>query len=304
MRYVQVSSYFLAVNFDTQLLHAKADPPTRFALYRQAIFIGAGIFAVLAVFQPFGTYVFKHDLKYLILAGYGLLVPLTAFVLRESIALFLPDFFSPKQWHFRRELKFVSVFLITSVTLSYVYQRLAIGGHFSVIGFISFVFYAVVTALPPLFFFIAWRYFDLKNRLLKQELAEKLAQKPASAHPNETLVVLQGENKNEKLTLIRAEILMLRAADNYVEIFLHKNGQTQRHILRGALSSLFQQLGREGLFRQVHRSYVVNFDHPIRLEGKSPSYFLVFEQTPEVGEIPVSRASATDIRAILGAKPR
>jgi len=285
------------------LLKAALDPPSRGALYRQAVYIGAGIFAVLAVFQPFGTYIFKHELKYLILAGYGLLVPLTAFVLRESATLFCTGFFAPGRWNFRRELIFSGVFLLVSVALSYVYQRLAIGGQFSLIGFLSFVFYALATATLPMGFFLAWRFFDLKNRLLTREFTEKMAQMPAST-PGEEWVLLQGENKHEKRTLVRAEILFLRAADNYVEIFLLKNGQTQRLMLRGALSNIFSQLENAGEFRQVHRSFVVNFDHTIRLEGKSPAYFLVFEQAPDAGEIPVSRSAVADIRIRLATKPR
>ncbi|MBN8680468.1 MAG: LytTR family transcriptional regulator DNA-binding domain-containing protein [Chitinophagales bacterium] len=293
------------MNSNINLLNAPIDPPSRGALYRQAVLIGIGIFGVLAVFQPFGTYVFKHELKYLILAGYGLLVPLTAFVLRESVALLWSNFFAPGQWNFKRELVFSTVFLLLAVTFSYVYQRLAIGGQFSFFGFLSFIFYAITTAILPMGFFLAWRFFDIKNRLLTHEFSEKLAQMPATAQtPAEALVVLQGENKHEKLTLLRADILFLRAADNYVEIFLQKDGQTQRLMLRGALSNLFLQLNKAGAFRQVHRSYVVNFDHPVRLEGKSPTYFLVFDKTPDAGEIPVSRSAVADIRDIIASKPR
>jgi hypothetical protein len=273
-------------------------------LYRQSILIGAGIFAVLAVFQPFGTYVFTHELKYLILAGYGLLVPITAFVLRESSALFLADFFAQGRWTFRRELIFSGVFLLACVVMSYFYQRLALGGHYSVSGFFRFVIYALATAVLPMTLFLAWRFFDIKNRLLAREFSEKLSQIPTLESTADATVVLQGENKHEKLTLLRSEILYLRAADNYVEIILLKNGQTQRLMLRGALSNIFLQLEQAGEFRQVHRSFVVNFTHTTRLEGKSPTYFLVFEHTPDAGEIPVSRSALADIRAIIAAKPR
>jgi len=289
------------VIFNSKLLNVATEPPSRKALYRQSVFIGTGIFAVLAVFQPFGTYIFEHELKYLILAGYGLLVPLTAFVLREALALFRADFFAPGHWTFRRELVFTGFFVLISVVLSYFYQRLAIGGQPSVRGFLSFVTYALVTAVLPVSFFLAWRFFEVKNRLVTTEFSEKIAQSPLVEEP---IVVLQGENKHEKLTLLRAELLYLRAADNYVEIFLQKNGQTQRLMLRGALSAVFAQLEKAGAFRQVHRSFVVNFDQAIRLEGKSPAYFLIFERAPDVGEIPVSRSAVADIRAVLAAKPR
>lgn len=291
--------------FDKKTLDTATEPPSRLAFYRQAVFIGMGIFAVLAVFQPFGTYVFEHHLKYLILAGYGLLVPLTAFVLRESIALFWGGFFALDRWTFRRELMLSGLFLLLSVILSYFYQHLAIGGRLSAMGFVSFVFFAVATALPPMVLFLGWRFFEVKNQAAVREFSEKLAQSATVGQTSgESLLVLQGENKNEKLTLLRAEILYLRAADNYVEVFLQKKGQTQRLMLRGALGNMAQQLEKAGTFRQVHRSFLVNFDHALRLDGKSPAYFLVFENAPDAGEIPISRAALADIRAILSAKPR
>lgn len=291
--------------FDTKILHTATEPPSRRAFYRQAVFIGMGIFAVLAVFQPFGTYVFEHDMKYLLLAGYGVLVPLTAFVLRESIALFWGGFFALGRWTFRRELILSGLFLLLSVILSYFYHHLAIGGRLSATGFVSFVLFAVATAFPPMVLFLGWRFFEVKNQVAVREFSEKLAQTPAAAQTlPEPFLVLQGENKNEKLTLLRTEILYFRAADNYVEVFLQKNGQTQRLMLRGALGNIAQQLEKAGAFRQVHRSFVVNFDHTLRLDGKSPAYFLVFENAPEAGEIPVSRTTLADVRAILSAKPR
>lgn len=281
------------------------EPPTRGAFYRQSVLIGAGIFGVLAVFQPFGTYVFEHHLKYLILAGYGLLVPLTAFVLRESIALFWPVFFAPGGWTFRRELVLSGLFLLSAVVLSYFYHHSAVGGRLSVIGFLSFVFFALATASLPMAIFLVWRFFEVKNQLAAHDFSQKLAQIPETGQvAREPLVVLQGENKNEKLTLLRNEILYLRAADNYVEIFLQKNGQTQRLMLRGALSNIFQQLEKAGRFQQVHRSFVVNFDHALRLDGKSPAYFLVFENAPDTEEIPVSRSALADVRSVLALRPR
>lgn len=289
------------MQFQTKLLDTATEPPSRVALYRQSVWIGAGVFAVLAVFQPFGTYVFQHELKYLVLAGYGLLVPLTAFVLRESLALFRPAFFAPGAWTFRRELVFSGVFLLAAVVLSYFYQRLALGGRLSWIGFFSFIFYASLIAVLPLSFFLVWRFFEVKNRIMSQALAEKIAD---ATPPSPPMVRLQGENKHEQLTLVRSEILYLRAADNYVEIFLQKNGQTQRLLLRGALSALLLQLEKTGPFQQVHRSFVVNLEPPVRLDGKSPNYFLVFDHAPDAGAIPVSRSAVAELRALLAAKPR
>jgi LytTr DNA-binding domain len=293
------------VIFDAKALHTVTPPPSRFSFYRQSVLIGIGIFAVLAVFQPFGTYLFEHQLKYLLLAGYGLLVPLTAVLLLEAIAIFWRAFFDPKRWTFRRELLLSGCFLLLTVVLSYFYHHLVIGGPFSLNNFLGFLLIGLATALLPMALMLLWRFFEVKSQIVALEFAEKLAQ--SAEHPSvgqAQFVGLEGDNKHEKLTFLRAEILYLQAADNYVEIFLKKNGATQRLMLRGALSNMAQQLEPKGMFRQVHRSFVVNFEHAIRLEGKSPAYYLVFEQAPDASEIPVSRQAIGEVRAMLAAKPR
>lgn len=286
---------------DHKTLDAATRPPTRAEFYRMATLIGLAIFAVLAVFQPFGTYIFEHNLKYLVLAGYGLLVPLAALVIRESIALWRPDYFSPARWTFRRELGLTGLLVLLSIVASYFYHHLAIGGRLSAAGFLVFMAYALTTALLPLAVLVIWRFFEVKSHLVASEFSEKLARMPVSSDP--TLVLL-GENKFEKLTLLRPELLYLRAADNYVEIFLLKDGQVQRLMLRATLAAIVQQLEGQDSFQQVHRSYVLNFEHRLRLEGKSPAYNLVFEKAPEAGSVPVSRAFIGAVREILSAKPR
>ena len=152
-----LSPYIFAVIFDQKTLNAATHPPSRSEFYRQALLIGLGVFAVLAVFQPFGTYVFEHDLKYLLLAGYGLLIPLTGVALREIIALIKPEFFDRAHWTFRRELVLTGLFLLGGVVMSYFYHHLAIGGRLSVRGFFWFVFFALTTVSLPMALLLAWR---------------------------------------------------------------------------------------------------------------------------------------------------
>ena len=287
--------------FDRKTLDSNIRPPARAEFYRMAAFIGTAIFAVLAVFQPFGTYVFEHEMKYWVLAGYGLLVPLAGVAIRESIALWRPDYFSPARWTFRRELVLTGLFVLASIIASYFYHHLAIGGRLSVAGFFSFMVYALATALLPLALLVIWRLLEVRSHLVASEFSEKLARMPLASDP---AIVLLGENKFEKLTLLRPEILYLRAADNYVEIFLLKDGQVQRLMLRATLAAIVQQLEQQPAFQQVHRSYVLNFEHSLRLEGKSPAYCLVFDKAPEAGSVPVSRAFIASVREILSAKPR
>ena len=152
---------------------------------------------------------------------------------------------------------------------------------------------ALSTAMFPVALIVAIRYMQVKNYLEKQTLSENLAPKP-------DIIVLTGENKDEQLTVYRSELLFLKAADNYVELFLQKEKRLDRHMLRSTLSKMADQLD-DKKFLQVHRSYIVNMDKVLEINGKSPNYVLNFAVPVE--SIPISRNKIQEVRQRLSAKP-
>lgn len=266
--------------------------PGRLKFYATAASIGLAVFLVLAVFQPFGTYVFEHRFKILILAGYGLLIPLAAAAVREVLVWLFPRFWARGAWTLRREFTVYLLLTLTSIIASYFYHHLVIGSRLSVTGFFGFLMYAAMTAAFPLALLFIFRYFETKQMSPAQQSPSGLA-----------TITLRGENKRDILTVFKNDLLYLRGADNYVELFLWKNDRTERLLLRGSLAAMLAQLEHDPDFLQVHRSYIVNFSQPVRLEGKSPAYMLLFDHAT-VEPAPVSRANVAPVREILARKPR
>ena len=281
-----------------QILNAPLSPPSRHSFYRVALFVGLSVFFVLAVFQPFGTHAFEHSSKYLLLFGYAVVIA-GASVLAWEIAAWRWAGLH-RQWTFGHEIGMLAFVFFLSASASHFYQIWLVGGRLSVSGYAGFLLVAASTGLFPMLLLLAVRYMKAKTELEKAAL---LAQKAAPAAP--PTLTLQGENKHETLTLLKSELLLLRSADNYVEIFLQKGPQVQRLVLRGSLARLLEQIADPD-FRQVHRSFVVNFGQPLVLTGKSPAYRLVFEGLPasELEPVPVSQSQAAAVRDALAQKPR
>jgi DNA-binding LytR/AlgR family response regulator len=279
------------------LFQAPLKRASRGEFYRVAVFIGLSVFLVLAVFQPFGTYNFQHAWKYPLLAGYGVVITVSTMAAWELVNWLFLRQSQNLQWTLRLEFGLIAFVFFFSASMTFFYQHIVLGGRISVTGYFLFMAIAAATSVFPLAILLIVRLLQAKNNLEKTLWLSQNPQPDALA-----TLTLRGENKHETLTLLKRELLYLRSADNYVEIFLLKNQTVQRLMLRIALSRLPAQL--DAGFLQTHRSYIVNLNQPLRLEGKSPNYQLVFENLPGAEPVPVSKTFLAELRAALAKKPR
>lgn len=278
--------------FETPLKRA-----SRSEFYRVAVFIGLSVFLVLAVFQPFGTYNFRHVWKYPLLAGYGVVIAISAMLAWEVVNWLYRRTSQTKDWTLRHEFGLIAFVCWFSASMTFFYQHIVLDGGISITGYFLFMVIAAATSIFPIAILLIARWLQAKNNL---EKTLWMSQSPQTDAP--PTITLRGENKHETFTFLKHELLFLRSADNYVEIFLLKNRNVQRLMLRTALSRLIDQLD-DDVFLQTHRSYIVNLDQPLRFEGKSPNYQLVFENMPDIESVPVSKTYLADVRAALAKKP-
>lgn len=277
------------------IFQLKIKPMTRARFYSVAVGIGLTVALVLIVFQPFGTYTFDHQSKYLILMGYGIVISLAALVLYEFLTLIRPSIFKSATWTFGREMALIFGFFLFSVVMSYFYHHQVIGGRLSLKGFMYFFTFASSVGLIPLCFVFLFAYQKAKAQLLMEGNIE--------SPQEEALVHLEGANKNESILVKSSQLILLTSSDNYVEIILAKDGRSQKHLIRSTLSNLTEQLGDHAHFYRVHRSYLINTSYQISLSGKSPAYVLHFADFPELGEIPVARQNVESLKKIIAEKP-
>jgi len=118
--------------------------------------------------------------------------------------------------------------------------------------------------------------------------------------PKNNYFTLKGGNKNEVVKVEKKDLILLQAADNYVMLFLDKEGKLEKHMIRATLSQLVDQMDDPDILR-VHRSHVINFSKAQSLEGKSPNYFVKMQVYPD--SVPVSRSYYKSIRAKFNEKP-
>ena len=100
------------------------------------------------------------------------------------------------------------------------------------------------------------RHLENEFQLVKEELSELRNASPVGR-------ALRFESGREKFQVPIHLISYLKAAGNYVEI----NAGDKPHMVYGSLSELEERLADENFVR-IHRSYIVNLDKILRINGR------------------------------------
>lgn len=259
------------------------------------IALGSLIFLILAIFQPFGTYNVQSASKYLILAGYGVVISSFYILSHLFFKIATPRFYDMDNWTVGKELLAMVIIFFVITTATFFFRLLTVGGSFT-LGSYSYSFgIALACAFMPLLLYAVVQFMRANN--YEQQLA--IANSEESLPPPPTTFHLSGNNKNEEFKLLKDELLFLKSSDNYVMLFLNKGGGIEKHMIRSTLSQLAKQLEDPDIF-QVHRSFLVNLSQVKELGGKSPNYTLSFADYEEL--IPISRNRVQEIREKLGPK--
>ncbi len=142
-------------------------------------------------------------------------------------------------------------------------------------------------------YLVSWLYFSLREK--EKELKEVLAESAdAPAEEVKGLVNFTDEKGVLRLSVRQEDLLYLKSADNYVDIYyLNNKGEISTHLLRNSLKNIEGQFSNINLIR-CHRFYVVN-SMQVRLLRKSKDGLLLQLDTEELCEIPVSKTYLSSV---------
>ena len=264
-----------------KFIHIPYPRPTLRQYFWIALLTAFAVSFTLIVFQPFGTARFRHPNKNLILAGYSFCVFITL-----GIYYFLSSqvFHKSKEerWTIVREA--VELFMATLLSLlaCYIYSVEIFGRNYSLGGMLYFLGIAASVALLPVMVCLAYLYSNWKD------VSRSSIQPKTENEAEESLVLLLGNQKNEQIKAQATDIILAQAQNNYVMIYVEKEGKIQRHIIRSTLKNLKEQLP-ENIFLQAHRSYLVNRSSIKNLLGNKSKAHLELASVDK--KIPISRTT-------------
>lgn len=218
----------------------------------------AGVVIFIMIFlQPFGTYGFKSNNKYLIFLGFGLLLFIIYFLWARIENVWYD--YKNKNWNVKYEIISFILFVVTSSIPIHFYNQVFLNdlfkSQFDGYEYLKHGLWFFQHSIIPIMIMLLPFYIYLRN---------KFGKLTTTVAANE--ISISGINKNEKITMLKDELLFIKASENYVNIHYIENGIVQHKTFRNTLRSIHQQVP---FLLKSHRSYLVNISAIKNIKGNS-----------------------------------
>ena len=263
---------------------------------------GASVYVVLFMTFFHTNYHHTHELTFGENAIFGLVTFVTLFASVIVLPRIFPHAMDPVQWNVG---KYLAHMLGTLAVLGFMS---ALVDHFFIMQertwqenlLQAYRQTAIISIIP-----VTLTSLILRNNMLRQNLLsaldgnrdiEKLRNlERDTANDNQNtspaLLTLYTET-SETLTLPLADLLFVRADDNYSTVFWKTDGTITRKLLRANLKHIEAQIGSTVVIR-CHRSYLVHAAAISNISGNANGYRLQVLDSEH--SIPVSRAKGKEI---------
>jgi len=224
---------------------------------------------------------------------------------RVGIPFLFKNQFSERNWTVGKELIWTFLEIVVSLTLGYVlllfiWKVPDVPYLQDTIKNVILLFVGLQLFLIPLSVYLK-REMVLQNYLQKAKTLNMLLIKrgwnPGLVNGKETMIRLKSNDGNKDLKLSIGDILFLKGAHNYVEVYYLVDKKLKRSLLRNTLKALSKDVMLFESFIFCHRSYVINVQQVANVHGNSRGYKVLLKHYD--GLIPVSRQKASEFEAAI-----
>lgn len=120
------------------------------------------------------------------------------------------------------------------------------------------------------------------------KLEEQKKKHPETIDP---IINIDSAGKTQKINL--NDVVYVLSENVYQEFICIRNGEITKTLIRNTLSTIEKQLAEYQNFVRCHRSYIVNLDRVIEVQGNSKQQYFVTDGTKD--KIPISRTQTQKI---------
>ena len=111
-------------------------------------------------------------------------------------------------------------------------------------------------------------------------------------------LVISGKNNNEELEMLAENFIYAQASGNYLDVvYYDKKKNVKKETIRNSVSELLDQIDSFGYIIQIHRSYVVNLNYVISINGTIKNSILKLQKKAKVLEFPIARAKVASVKS-------
>lgn len=267
---------------------------------------GLFVSVFLLVFKPFGSGDYILEGRTWILWGYGFV---TFFILLVDMLVWpavFPGFFNETKWNVARGIGFQFWHIISIGAANLLYaalvgekeiRLLAVPGY--LLQALAVGFFPITLGIFSIHSILLKKYAESTRRINDNILA--LESQTDDSEKNSEIVAFSSEGGKEEVEIRLQDLLFIKSADNYVEIYKTENDQIKMIFLRSSLKRIEQTLKDHPFLFKCHRAFLVNIKNISKVAGNSQGYMLIFKGIEYA--IPVSRYTSKNLFKLI-TRPR
>lgn len=254
--------------------------------------VSLGIFLFLLFFQPFNIQNPDFNNRLIILATFGAITLVLMSIARLIIPSIFTRAFSEERWNIKKEIIINLLFVIfNSVAFSFFARYV---GKVP-ISFLTVILIVIISIVAASVTVTINRIYLLKLQV--EELKSAVPEKLGKSLQKNARIEFDSVNKNEYFRLLADQLVLIKSASNYIEIYYKEENKLQKKLIRNTLKSTEQLLSKHPEIIRCHRSFMVNKNFIKNL--KSGSDGLVLELFDFPNEVHVSRQYAVNVKKAL-----
>jgi len=261
---------------------------------RSGLMAGGVIAAFLYLFRPFGTTVRSdRELQYLLVCLlFGAVTLFCSLIWGACKRMFK---YNEQRWTVGKSILDTLGLVFLIGVGNWALNTILSGGppDWSTLGHWQLMTLMVAVAPTTVGFMLSYWALLRKYTDMAARTGQVLAQRNTHI-PDVQPVLLEGENREDKLLLAPDDLLALTSADNYVEVWYVSEAQLKRVLLRSTLKRMEDALAGHPQFLRCHRTVIVNLDAVQGVSGNAQGLRLHIKHMTE--PLPVSRQLSGDRR--------
>lgn len=255
--------------------------------------VSLGIFLFLLFFQPFEIQNPDFNNRLIILAAFGAITLVLLSIFRLIIPSIFITAFSEARWTILKEILIDLLFVIfNSVAFAFFARYVGrIPMTFPIV--INIVIISITAAVVVV---LTNQFYLLKKKVQKLEFNSE------ETGPNEPVEVPQeiefeSENKTEYFTLFLEQLILIKSANNYIEVIYKNNDGIKKKLIRNTMKTTEHLLSKYPEIIRCHRSCMVNKNYIKKVSRGSDGLVLNLFDYPQ--EIHVSRQYVLRLKEAL-----
>jgi len=251
--------------------------------------ISISIFVFLFLFKPLDINDLGNRERIYLIIGLGAITFLSLSLNLLVLPSMFPKVFLHREWIVWKEIIW-NLWILFTIAFGYLLM-------YKTLGILEIDFYMIIKllliAIVPLTFLIVFNQDRLLRLHLKtaNELNTKLKD---SKGVQDKLVHFDSEYQKDKLSIKARLLLLIRSADNYIEVFWKDGNEIKSQMIRTTLIRAQELLNEYSYIFKCHRSFIVNINFIDRVEGNSQGYKLFLDQLDV--EVPVSKTAVMQLK--------